>query len=137
MPGFELPVQGGFSAPGVRMVDDVVVDERGGVEEFERACGLGESGAQPLPVEVLTDGELVTPPQQDRADPLPAARVVEQRSADLACVGGDGGELIGLLRQERFDLRGHLGDDGFRIVEAGDRARRPGAERVRDVGSGH
>ena len=36
MPGLERAVRGGAAAAGVGVVDEVVVDERGGVEHLER-----------------------------------------------------------------------------------------------------
>ena len=43
MAGFELSVQGGSTAASVRIVDDVIVDERGSVEQFERSGCLSQA----------------------------------------------------------------------------------------------
>jgi hypothetical protein len=43
----ERTVRGGLSAPGVGVVDDVVVHERGGVEHLERGGGI-EHGVRDL-----------------------------------------------------------------------------------------
>ena len=66
------------------MVDDVVVDERGGVEELQGGGRLGESGPRSRTRGGFGAGdELVPPPQEDRADALAAAGERDEALPDL------------------------------------------------------
>ena len=118
MEGLEPAMQGRSPAAGVRMIDDVVVDEGRGVEELEGSGCLGEPGARLGPRgQLAAGGQLEAPPQEDGSDPLAAAGVGDERVTDLGGVRGDGRELGGLRSEEAFDSGGRLGGDVSGSVE--------------------
>ena len=89
MTGLELSVQGRTAATGVRIVDDIIMDERGGVEQLERTGCLSQTYGDVAcgPGADLTSGELETPPQQDGTDPLAPASELDERFADRRRIG--------------------------------------------------
>src|SRR5690606_13863875 len=72
----ELPVGGGQPAPGVRVVDDVVVHERGRVEQLEGAGRVDDGGQGVLRLGYRAPAPIV----EERAETLAAPK---ERAAEF------------------------------------------------------
>src|SRR5690606_27724494 len=93
--GLEAPVRCGCAAPGIGVVDDVVVDERGRVEDLERA-GEGDHCLEPVLGVVRRARDAVPAPiTKARSKALPTAEKLPREG------------------RERLEVSSHLGENGF------------------------
>lgn len=95
----EAPMRGGAPAPRVRAVDDVVVDECGGVEQLERAGGVehGREAAIHLPLETQGVDRAVAVHGEERSEALAAREKGDRLVEEGRRVGAEGFQFLAML----------------------------------------
>ena len=109
--GLEAAVHAGHPAAGVRAVQDVVVDQRRGLEQLERRARLGDAG-----VLRLATGRPPAEPGQDGAQALAARGQVRDRVHEGRGQRVDVPGEVPVLRQQAVE---GVGDGGAEAVLVG------------------
>ena len=109
MQALEPPVQARLAAAEVGVVHDVVVHERGGVEELERgsdgddAVERGGGVGRGIEIVALRGDRLPPPVAEQRAEALPPGEERPRGRIDDVEVGGDLIEFAAAVGEERVD----------------------------------